>query len=170
MLNNENLVSKTKLQQKYCTKRMKESLKKSKAITIRVSEDQRNKIKNLAKTVGQSISQFMIGRAFEHPNFDRPVANAIRDMDWITNDIVKQEKKIEEKWIDHQEFEPEDIDNLFDSRVLLTEKYNELKSALYKSYLTDLEAQKLTEQEKKKKEIECQHRLVRLSDKLKGRC
>ena len=169
MQDNENLVSTTKLQQKYQTKKMKDGLKKSKTITIRVSEDQRKKIKDLARTAGKSLTQFMIGQAFEHPNFDRMTAGAIRDMDWITNDIDRQEDKIIRDWKGRKSLEPEDIEELFKMRFLLTEKYGELKSALYKSYLTDLEAQKLTKKEKKKAERECQKRLIRLGDKLKGR-
>lgn len=166
--NNEILVSQAKLQQKHNTKRLKESLKKKKSITMRVSEDQQKKIKEMAQTEGKSLSQFMINRAFEHPNFDKSVVYGIRNMDWLMNDMKRQEKAIVEKWRAHQQFETKDIDNLFDSIVLIEDNYHDLKSALYKTYLTDIEAQKLTEQEKKNKEIDRQERLVKLHDKIRG--
>lgn len=169
MTENGNLVNQIKFQQKKNSKRLKNSLKKNKSITLRVTEGQHAKIKSLAETSEQSITQYMIGRAFEHPNFDKSVALGIRNMDWIQNDMIRQEEAIVKYWNEHHTFNTKTINDFLNSRVSMTEKYYELKSALLKTYLTDLEAQKLTEQEKKKKEIECQNRLVELSEKLRGR-
>ncbi len=168
MADNGIMVSQTKLQQKHSTEKYKNSFRKRKAITIRVSEGQNKKIKELAKIAGQSVTQFMIGRAFEHPNFDREVACGIRNLDWLMNDLGDQEKLIVNKWQAHKDFDPQDIDELFDSIGALHDEYYGLKSALLKTYLTDLEKKKLTEQEKKNQENEHNIRLINLSDKLRG--
>ncbi len=165
------MVSQTKLQQKHSTKKYKESFKKRKTITTRVSEEQHKKIKELAKTNGQSVTQYMIGRAFEHPNFDRAVAYGIRNLDSFMNNLKYQEEFIEKKWRATHGFNPEDVESLLDIIDSLRDDYSRFKSALLKTYMTDLEKTKLTEQEKKNKnnkEIERHIRLINMNEKLRG--
>ena len=111
----------------------------------------------------------MIARAFEHPNFDRLVSFGICNMDWIMNDIRHQEKVIENTWRSHQTFNPEEVDKLFGCTQSLADEYRDLKAAILKTYLTDIEAQKLTEREKMAKETDRRIRLIKLNDRLNGR-
>ncbi|MBR1591049.1 MAG: DUF1778 domain-containing protein [Acidaminococcaceae bacterium] len=130
----ETYVSPVKLQQSRKTEKYNRKYSRKNArITIRITEDGREKIHRMAKDSGQSVTDYILSRAFERPQLKLDFAATIAKMDQCMNHAMGAET----------------LPALNLALMQLGEQFNRFKDELYKSYLTDIERANLKRREKK---------------------